>query len=136
MTGGMTSGAATTTLGAVVASSDGTLSHNCPLGDGTMSHGEASNGRIMTGGMMSGAATTIGAEASASATGTIGAMIGTTIPGATMTGATAAARGSLGTAIAGSDRRCTEHKDATHECAMIAPSRAAALTLIRSTLGS
>ncbi|EOD10433.1 hypothetical protein EMIHUDRAFT_215635 [Emiliania huxleyi CCMP1516] len=101
MTSGMTSGAATTTLGAVVASSEGTLSHNCPLSDGATSHGEASNGRIMTGGMMSGAATTIGAEASARATGTIGARIGTTIPGATMTGATSAARGSLSTATAG-----------------------------------
>ena len=106
MTGGMTSGAATTTLGAVVASSEGTLSHNCPLSDGATSHGEASNGRIMTGGMMSGAATTIGAEASARATGTIGARIGTTIPGATMTGATSAARGSLSTTTAGGVRRC------------------------------
>ncbi|EOD26167.1 hypothetical protein EMIHUDRAFT_236965 [Emiliania huxleyi CCMP1516] len=101
MTSGMTSGAATTTLGAVVASSEGTLSHNCPLSDGATSHGEASNGRIMTGGMMSGAATTIVAEASARATGTIGARIGTTIPGATMTGATSAARGSFSTATAG-----------------------------------
>ncbi len=33
--------------------------------------------------------TTTGTETSASATGTIGATIGTTIPGATMTGATA-----------------------------------------------
>ena len=54
MTGGNTSGAATT-LGAEVASSDGTMSHNGPM--------SASNGRIMTGGMTSGAATTIGAEA-------------------------------------------------------------------------
>ena len=68
--------------------------------DGATSVGKASNGRTMTGGMTSGAATTIGAEASASATGTIGAMMAT-IPGATMTGATAAARGSLSTAIAG-----------------------------------
>ena len=64
--------------------------------------GKASNGYTMTGGMTSGAATTtVGAEVSASATGTISAMIGTTIPGATMTGATAAARGSLSTATAG-----------------------------------
>ena len=56
----------------------------------------------MMGGTTIGAATTnVGAEASASATGTIGATIGTTIPGATMTGATAAARGSLSTATAG-----------------------------------
>ena len=55
MTGGMTSGAATTTLGAVVASSDGTLSHT-PLSDGATSHCEAS--RIMTGGTLSGAAAT------------------------------------------------------------------------------
>ncbi|EOD20046.1 hypothetical protein EMIHUDRAFT_208844 [Emiliania huxleyi CCMP1516] len=89
-TGGMTSGAATTTLGAVVASSEGPLSHNGPLSDGATSHGEASNGRIMTGGMTSGAASTIGAEASASATGTIGAMTGAM---------TAAARGSLSTAV-------------------------------------
>ena len=46
------------------------------------------------------ATTTAGAETSASATGTIGATIGTTIPGATMTGATAGARGSLSTATA------------------------------------
>ena len=46
----------------------------------------------MTGGMTSGAATTVGAEASASATGTIGAMIGTTITGATMTRATDATK--------------------------------------------
>ena len=70
--------------------------------DGAMSVGKASNGRIMTGGMTSGAVTTtVGAEASASATGAIGARIGTMIPGATMTGATAAARGSLSTATAG-----------------------------------
>jgi len=74
--------------------------------DGATSVGKASNGRTMTGGMTSGmtsgaATTTVGAEVSASATGTIGAMIGTTIPGATMTGATAAARGSLSTATAG-----------------------------------
>ena len=91
--------------------------------DGATSVGKAS--RTLTGGMTSGAATTIGAEASASATGTIGAMTGAN-----------AARGSLSTAVAGSDRRCTEHKDATHECAMIAPSLSAALTVIRSTLGS
>ena len=121
----MTSGAATTTLGAEVASSDGTLSHTCPLRDGATSHGEASDGRIMAGGMTSGAATTIGAEASASAIGTIGAMTGANT-----------VRGSLSTAVAGWDRRCTERKDATHECAMIAPSLAAALTVIRSTLGS
>ena len=58
LTGGMTSGAATTTLGAVVASSEGTLSHNCPLSDGATSHCEANDGRIMTGGTLSGAAAT------------------------------------------------------------------------------
>ncbi|EOD27835.1 hypothetical protein EMIHUDRAFT_204822 [Emiliania huxleyi CCMP1516] len=125
MTGGNTIGAVTTALGAEVASSDGTLSHNGPMSDGTMSHGEASNGRIMTGGMTSGAATTLGAEASASATGTIGAMTGA------MTGA---ARGNLSTAVAGSDRRCTGRKDATHECAMIAPSLSAAPTVISTSL--
>ena len=125
MTGGMTSGAATTTLGAVAASSDGTMSRNGPMSDGATSHGEASNGCIMTGGNTSGGAATIGAEASA--TGTIGAMTGAM---------TDAARGSLSTAVAGRDRRCTERKDATHECAMIAPSLSAALTVIRSTLGS
>ena len=52
MTGGTTSGAATTTLGAVGASSDGTLSV-C-----AMSHCEANDGRIMTGGTLSGAAAT------------------------------------------------------------------------------
>ena len=52
MTGGMTSGAAMTTLGAVGASSDGTLSV-C-----AMSHCEADNGRIMTGDTTSGAAAT------------------------------------------------------------------------------
>ena len=57
MTGGMTSGAATTTLGAVVASSDGTLSHT-PLSDGATSHCEANDGRIMTGGTLSGATAT------------------------------------------------------------------------------
>ncbi|EOD25460.1 hypothetical protein EMIHUDRAFT_237686 [Emiliania huxleyi CCMP1516] len=57
MTGGMTSGAATTTLGAVAASSDGTLSHT-PLSDGATSHCEANDGRIMTGGTLSGAAAT------------------------------------------------------------------------------
>ena len=57
MMGGMTSGAATTTLGAVAASSDGTLSHT-PLSDGATSHCEASDGRIMTGGTLSGAAAT------------------------------------------------------------------------------
>ena len=95
--------------------------------DGATSVGKASNGRTMTGGMTSGAATTIGAEASASATGTIGATIGAM---------TDAARGSLRTAVAGRDRRCTERKDATHECAVIAASLAVALTVIRSTLGS
>ena len=125
MTGGKTSGAAATTLGAEVASSDGTLSHNGPLSDGTTRHCAASNGRTMTGGMTSGAATTIGAEASASAIGTIGAMTGANT-----------VRGSLSTAVAGWDRRCTERKDATHECAMIAASLAVALTVIRSTLGS
>ncbi|EOD38007.1 hypothetical protein EMIHUDRAFT_200384 [Emiliania huxleyi CCMP1516] len=49
MMGGMTSGAATTTLGAVGASSDGTLSHT-PPSDGATSHCKASDGRIMTGG--------------------------------------------------------------------------------------
>ena len=59
MTGGNTSGAATTTLGAEVASSDGTMSHNGPM--------SASNGRIMTGGMTSGAAAaTLGAVAASS----------------------------------------------------------------------
>ena len=129
MTGGMTSGAATTTLGAVVASSEGTLSHNCPLSDGATSHGEASNGRIMTGGMTSGAATTIGAEANASATGTIRAMTGAT---------TDAARGSLSTAVAGWDRRCTVRKDATsretatHQRAMSASRLTALLPAVSS----
>ena len=63
MTGGMTSGAATTTLGAVVASSDGTMSHKGPLSDGATSHCAASNGRTMTGSNTSGAgATTLGAQ--------------------------------------------------------------------------
>ena len=93
--------------------------------DGATSVGKASNGRTMTGGMTSGAATTIGAEANASATGTIRAMTGANT-----------VRGSLSTAVAGWDRRCTERKDATHECAMIAASLAVALTVIRSTLGS
>ena len=57
MTGGMTSGAATRPLGAVAASSDGTLSHT-QLSDGATSHCEASDGRIMTGGTLSGAAAT------------------------------------------------------------------------------
>ena len=57
MTGGTTSGAATTTLGAVGASSDGTPSHT-PPSDGATSHCEASDGRIMTGGTLSGAAAT------------------------------------------------------------------------------
>ena len=57
LTGGMTSGAATTPLGAVAASSDGTLSHT-PPSDGATSHCEASDGRIMTGGTLSGAAAT------------------------------------------------------------------------------
>ena len=57
MTGGMTSGAATTPLGAVAASSDGTLSHT-QLSAGATSHCEASDGRIMTGGTLSGAAAT------------------------------------------------------------------------------
>ena len=78
------------------------MSNGAPSADTNIGDGGASrDGRIMTGGMTSGAATTFGAEASASATGTIGAMIGTTIPGAIMTGATAAARGSLSTATAG-----------------------------------
>ena len=67
MTGGMTSGAAITTLGAVVASSEDTLSHNCPLSDGTTSHCAASNGRTMTGGNTIGAVTTaLGAEVASS----------------------------------------------------------------------
>ncbi|EOD24462.1 hypothetical protein EMIHUDRAFT_238510 [Emiliania huxleyi CCMP1516] len=70
MTGGMTSGAATTTLGAVVASSDGTLSHG-PMSDGTTSHCAASNGRTMTGGMTSGAATTTLGAVVASSDGTL-----------------------------------------------------------------
>ena len=57
LTGGMTSGAATTTLGAVAASSDGTLSHT-QLSAGVTSHCEANDGRIMTGGTLSGAAAT------------------------------------------------------------------------------
>ena len=57
MMGGMTSGAATTPLGAVGASSDGTLSHT-QLSAGATSHCEASDGRIMTGGTLSGAAAT------------------------------------------------------------------------------
>ena len=94
----------------MAASSDGTLSHT-QLSAGATSHCEASDGRIMAGGMTSGAATTIGAEASASAIGTIGAMTGANT-----------VRGSLSTAVAGRDRRCTERKDATHECAaMISP---------------
>ena len=100
------------------------MSNGAPSADANIVDGGASrDGRIMTGGMTSGAATTIGAEASA--IGTIGAMTGANT-----------VRGSLSTAVAGRDRRCTERKDATHECAMIAPSLAAALTVIRSTLGS
>ena len=118
MTGSNTSGAGATTLGAEIASSDGTMSRNGPMSDGATSHGEASNGFIITGGNTSGGAATIGAEASA--TGTIGAMTGAM---------TDTARGSLSTAVA-------ERKDATHECAMIAPSLSAAPTVIRSTLGS
>ena len=57
LTGGMTSGAATTPLGAVAASSDGTLSHT-QLSAGATSHCEANDGRIMTGGTLSGAAAT------------------------------------------------------------------------------
>ena len=57
LTGGMTSGAATTTLGAVAASSGGRLSHT-QLSAGARGQGEASAGRIMTGGTLSGAAAT------------------------------------------------------------------------------
>jgi len=81
---------------------DRAMSRGVMSGDGATGIGKVSNGCTMTSGMTSGAATTtVGAEVSASATGTIGAMIGTTIPGATMTGATTAARGSLSTATAG-----------------------------------
>ena len=67
-------------------------------------------------------------------------MIGPTIPGATMTGATAAARGSLSTAIAGWVRRSSTSYDAmsgraaTHECAMIVPPLAACT--IGATIGT
>ena len=76
--------------------------------DGATSVGNTSNGRTMTGGMTSGAATTVGAEASASATGTIGAIIGTTITGATMTRATDATKGSSAQRSPGgtADERC------------------------------
>ena len=81
---------------------DRAMSRGVMSGDGATGIGKVSNGCTMTGGMPSGAATTtVEAEASASATGAIGARIGTMIPGATMTGATAAARGSLSTATAG-----------------------------------
>ena len=66
------------------------------------------NGTV-TGGTTSGAATMIvGAEASASATGTIGAIIGTTITGATMTRATDATKGSSAQRSPGgtADERC------------------------------
>ena len=97
--------------------------------NGATSVGKASNGRTMTGGMTSGAATTIGAEANASATGTIRAMTGAT---------TNAARGSLSTAVAGLDRRCTVRKDATsretatHQRAMSASRLTALLPAVSS----